>query len=397
MQVYSRYIIGQVLRPMTAILLIALGALLAERMLRVVDIVVGWRGSLLVMIEMLGYLVPHYMGFALPAAFYIGILMALSRLTRDGELDAMRASGLGLHQLLRPLMMVALLLTVLNALLLSHVQPYARYAYRAALFALTNVSFQTLLREDLFITLGNTTYSVDTLSDDRTYVDGLFLYSAQENGGTLTVTAETGRIVPARDAMPLTMELSDGVQQFVPRAQESQDVPQAATVKFRAFESDLGGAEPEPFRPRGEDERELTLPELWENMGNTLPNMRPEEIAAEFHGRMVRILATLALPLVAVPLAVGRQRAQRSYAIVIGLALLISLNQVLQFGEALADDGKAWPSLALWLPLLLFLILGGLLLWHRNWHVPRQRAAGRFDMLIERIMARLSSQKGARP
>jgi lipopolysaccharide export system permease protein len=391
MQTYSRYMIGQVMRPMIAILLVALAALLAERMLRVVDIVVGWRGSLLVMLEMLGYLVPHYMGLALPAAFFIGILLAVSRLSREGELDAMRASGLGLHQLLRPLMGVGLVLMVINTLLLSHLQPYSRYAYRAALFALSDVSFQALLRERLFVTIGTTTYTADTVSPDREKVGGLFLYSRREDtDGALVVTAERGNIVPPHDGMPLTLELENGVQQYVPGDQEAGDasMPEAATVKFRNFTSDLKGAEPKSFRPRGEDEREYTLPELWQSLGTEAPGIRPAEFSAEFHGRLVRILATLALPLVAVPLAVRRQRAQRSYGIVVGLVLIILFNQVVQFGESLVDDGQIPAWLGAWVPLGVFTLIGLVLLWHRNWHVPRHAAAGRLDGVIDAMLAR---------
>ena len=56
MSVLTRYILAQAAKPMAATLLVALLVLLAERMLRVVDLVIGWRGSLLVVFEMLGYL-----------------------------------------------------------------------------------------------------------------------------------------------------------------------------------------------------------------------------------------------------------------------------------------------------------------------------------------------------
>ena len=62
MSIYSRYLLAQIARPMITTILVALIALLAERTLRVIDLVVGWRGSLFVVFEMLGYLIPHYMG-----------------------------------------------------------------------------------------------------------------------------------------------------------------------------------------------------------------------------------------------------------------------------------------------------------------------------------------------
>ena len=265
MTVYSRYITSQIARPTISILLVALFALLAERMLRVVDIVVGWRGSLLVIFEMMGYLLPHYLSLAVPAAFFIAILLTVSRLSRDGELDAMMASGVGLGGILRPLLGMSVVLLVINAGVLSYLQPYSRYAYRAALFALSNVSFQALLHDKSFVTLDNTTYSVNSLGDEHSGFTGLFLYSRQESGSTMTVTAERGSVLPAEGSKPLTLSLDEGIQQIVPAPEPGEQAGPSkggASIHFKSFLTDMRGAKPKSFRPRGEDEREMTIPEL---------------------------------------------------------------------------------------------------------------------------------------
>lgn len=395
----DRYVIGQVVRPMAAIVVIALLALLAERTLRVLDIVLGWRGSLLVLFEMLSYLVPHYMGIALPASFFIAILLVFSRMSRDGELDGMFAAGFGLHRILLPLFAIAAVVLVLNGLIVSHLQPFSRYAYRAALFALSNVSFLTLLRERTFLTLGETTYRVETLAPERDRFTGLLLFSRLPGGETLTITARRGRILPAEGQRPILLDLEDGVQQFVPSPRaDASDAP-PATVRFRSFRTDVRGGEPKPFRPRGADERELTLPELWSALAHPPKGIDPSEIAAEFHGRLARIASTLLLPLVALPLAIARRRAKRSYGIIVGIALLVGYNQLLQFGESLADDGKISPWLGLWVPFFMFCLLGLLLVFWKTTRVPRVRGTSRFDLLVERIEQSLAQRfgRGAEP
>lgn len=401
MRIYDRYITGQIVRPMLAIVLVALAALLAERMLRVVDIVVGWRGSLVVIVEMLGYLIPHYMSLALPASFFIAILLVFGRLSRDGELDAIMASGLGLHRLLRPLVKVGLALMVITAISQSHLQPYSRYAYRAALFTLSNVSFQALLREGLFVTLGDTTYSVDGLNSDRSSFSGLFLYDDRGDGRSVTITAREGSVAPPQAGAPLTLQLEDGVQQFVPELTPPGEPPRGGTtLRFRNFTSDLQGNQPDTFRPRGEDERELTLPELWAGLGAPVEGIDDVEVESEFHGRVVRILSAVTLPLVALPLAIARRRARRSYGIVIGIVLLVAYNQVLQVGEGLADNGRISSWLGLWVPFGVFTLTGILLTWHKAMRVPAGGGASRLDELLERAGERLEklvSMRSGRP
>lgn len=362
----DRYLLGQVLRPMLAAILITLLALLAERALRVIDLVLGWRGSITIVFEMLSYLVPHYMVVALPAAFFLGIMLGVARLSREGELDAMRAAGIGLARMARPMLLLALVVLALHLALVSWLQPYARYAYRAAAFAITNVSFQTLLRPGQFITIGDSTYRVDTLSQDGERFGGIFLYSEADPGGTITVTAAAGRIESQGAFVPLLLHLENGVQQFVPNppagdaAESGRPLP-PVTLRFRGFTSDLSGTEPKTFRPRGEHERELTLPELFGFLGkpgSALPDgMDPWEINAELSSRLVRNLSILFLPFLSIPLALSPRRAKRSYGFLIGVVLVVGYNQIISTGESLADNNEISSLLGIWLPFSLYAVL----------------------------------------
>ncbi|MFO1068682.1 MAG: LptF/LptG family permease [Geminicoccaceae bacterium] len=391
MAVLNRYILAQVAKPMLATLLVALLVLLAERMLRVVDLVIGWRGSLLAVLEMLGYLVPHYMGLALPAAFFIGILIVVSRMSREGELDAMMAAGSGLPQLVRPLALASLLIAVANLALIGFLQPYSRYAYRATVQAVTNASFLTLMREGVFTTVERTTAMVQTASPDRRDFTHVFIYSQATNGDEVAITAEHGRLRDVSATRQLTIDMTHGVQQVVPaeRPQESDPVPAALTMRFGTFETTIGDRRGEELAPRGEDERELTLPELVALRDTPPEGVEPHEIDAELWGRVVRILSIPVLPFLAVPLARGRRRSQRSYGLALGLAALIAYNQVIGFGESVVDDGQAGALLALGVPYVLFVLLAGWIFVRAAFRVPRASGSGMLDAAFERLAALL--------
>lgn len=389
MSVLSRYVLAMVARPMLATIAIALIALLAERTLRVVDLVVGWRGSLLVVVEMLGYLVPHYMGLAIPAAFFLGVLLTFDRLSKEAELAAMFASGAGIARLLRPLMLAAVILMVVTTVLASYLQPFGRYAYRAASYALTNASFYTLLQPGIFTTLGGTTYMAEGLSDEKTQMTRVFVHHAQDGGGGATVTAVSGQVARPGPVAPIVLHLQDGVQQLVPgppppEAAAAEAAGSEVTLRFRTFETEFGG-DSGMFRPRGDDERELTLPELWQARNEPPPNIKPSEITAELHARVIRIVSLPLLPLLAIPLALGRIRGQRSYGLVIGLAVLIAYHQILQFGEALVDNGDVSAWLGLWLPFAGFAAISLWLFVRAATGVPDPRGAPWLDRQLDRL------------
>lgn len=390
MSTLSRYVLQQVGRPMLATLLVAMLVLLAERMLRVVDLVIGWRGSLLVIFEMLGYLVPHYMGLALPAAFFIGILMVVARLSREGELDAMMAAGSGLPQLVRPLLGAAVVLVVINVILVGFLQPYSRFAYRAAAQAVTNASFLTLLREGVFTSLDRTTAMVTRMSEDKDSFEGIFIFTAAENGDEVAITAAAGSVASTGATAPIEISLTRGVQQAVPaRVDDRGAPPDSVTLRFGAFETSVSDRREGRLAPRGESERELTLTELFAARDEPPPHIDPWEIEAELGGRLVRSLSIPLLPLLAVPLAVGRRRTHRSYGLAIGLAVLIAYNQVLAAGERLVDNNEIAAALGLWLPFALFAALCVWLYLRNAYRVPRHAGESRLDAALDRLGAAL--------
>ena len=396
MAIYSRYLLAQIARPMITAILVALIALLAERTLRVIDLVVGWRGSLFIVFEMLGYLIPHYMGLALPVAFFLGILLTFSRLSREGELAAIYASGAGLPQLLRPILLASTALAITVALLVSLLQPYARYAYRAATYALTNASFTSLLQDGLFTTLGDTTYMVEKISDDKSQMKGVFLYQGGEQRDSVTITATQGQTERAGPTEPIVLKLQDGLQQLVPH-RDAADAGQSSgevVIRFREFETKLANPEAD-FRPRGEDEREMTLLELWAATGNPPAGVEPWEIEFELVGRLVRILSLPVLPLMAIPLAIDRVRGQRSYGLVMGLAMLIAFHQILQVGEALADNNKIPTWLALWVPFGVFTLVSLVMFLRAATRVPDPRLGIWLDRQFDQLGRLLPRRRAA--
>ena len=121
----------------------------------------------------------------------------------------------------------------------------------------------------------------------------------------------------------------------------------------------------EPFRPRGEDERELTLLELWQQRETPPPQVRTDEMLAEFHDRLVRTLSVLLLPFLAVPFAIGGRRSHQSYGIAAGLVILVAYNQIIGAGKSLVSRGEILPFIGQWLPLLV-LAAGSAYLFYRS-------------------------------
>jgi lipopolysaccharide export system permease protein len=73
-----------------------------------------------------GLLIPYAAAYALPLGFVVGLLLALGRMSADKEILAMRTVGLGVSTVLCPVVLLALLFSVLSVCLVGEWGPRSR-------------------------------------------------------------------------------------------------------------------------------------------------------------------------------------------------------------------------------------------------------------------------------
>lgn len=376
---FDLYILKQISRPLAIALIMALVVFLIERMLRLMDLVLGSNGPLNMVFEILAYLVPHYMGMALPISLFLGVLIAFSRLSRDGELDAMHAANTGLRRLARPAHMTACMLMIVATVMIGYLQPYGRYAYQSMVYSIGNASFHALLRAGVFAQAEGVTFLVEEIRPDGIGFGNVFIHEVTKDGGSVAITARSGRLGYSESENTPIMRLADGIRLEVtePKQHETADgeseQPTINVLQFDELQTELGRDAAKMFRPRGKDEREYTLTELWQHRFDPPPDVRSSDMIAEFHGRLVRILTVPLLPFLAIPLALGRRRTERSFGIAAGLAVLVIYNQVLDLGENITETGAIEPWLGLWTPYFAFAFGSVFLFYRATTQVPGSR------------------------
>ena len=341
----GRYLLRLLARPLLATLLFVLPALLMERLLRLFDLLAGAGGPVSSIARLLVYLVPHYLGLALPAALFIGVYVVVARLSEDHEMDALQSVGFSLGRLSRPFLLVGLVFAVAGVGLYGYVQPLGRYAYRAAFHALANSGWNGTIVPGEFTRIGDRAVAY---ADSRDPADGslrgVFLQQRRaEDGAEVLTTAASGRLALAPERDEFFLELERGQQiTLLPDGRVStlgfagSDLSRPLTVRLPGF------------RPRGSDERELTLGELWAARHGAGPPLRPSRLDGELHGRLVRAASLAVLPLLAVPMGLAAKRARRSHGIVLAAVILMLYQQGLQLLESLGDVGRLDARPALW-------------------------------------------------
>ena len=365
MKTLDRYILGKVLWPLSVALAIAISVLLLERLVRLLDLLVDKGGPLFLVLKMLTNLVPHYIGIAMPATFFIAVLLAVMRLNRDSELHAIQSAGIGLTRLVIPILGLAVVLMACSAFMFNYLQPYSRYAYRAVSFTLTHTAWNAAVESGSFFTgFSDKTVLVEGITEGGGMLSRIFVHKEKPSGDSITITAEEAQVFQENGSSGLSLRLYNGI-----RTESKSDDRAASIVTFDRFELPLDlVVSAEPFHERGGDEEELTLSELWAIWDDPPAGFTAARIGAEINNRLVRTLTILVFPFLAIPLGISSRRGRQGMGLLVGAVLLVLYHHILQFGHSLTERGQISPGIGLWLPFAVFTAFS---LW--SYHTVRKR------------------------
>lgn len=370
----ARYMLRLLAKPLIGTLLLVLPALLLERLLRLFDLLAGVGSPASAIVRLLLYLVPHYLGLAVPAALFLAVYAVVARLSRHQEMDALQAAGFSLARLSRPFLAVGLLCAVISLILYGHVQPLSRYAYRAAFHGLTHASWNGRLPAGEFVPIGRrVTVMVDRRDQATGLLQGVFVHERRDDGTEVLTTAATGRLVLDRAQNELLVELQHGLQVSASPDGRISTLDFTASSQSRPFIQRLA-----VFRLRGGDEREMTLVELLKARHAPDPSVARGRLDSELHGRLVRAASLLVIPLLAMPIGLAAKRSRPFLGILLAAVILVVYQQALQLLESLGDIGRIDSRPALWGAWLAFTAFSLAVFLRSNRH-PEE---GAFDALL---------------
>ncbi len=372
----DRYIASRVIVPLASTFGIGLAFLLAERVVGLLDNTMGKGNVLFAVLEMLAYLSPYYVGLAIPVALFLGVLLGFNRLSRDNEIAAFSAAGIGLHRLSLPVAYLSIASLMASIAVVGWLQPHGRYAYRSALFAIQNIEIFYLAEEGVFMQAGTRTFIFDRLDRSDSKAFNVFIYDDRGSAGaTTTLTAQEGQLIDVEGQIRPTLRLQNGlVMKLDPRAEEEPTAPRSLTVsEFAVADTPIGRLSDKVFRQRGIDERELTLVELVASQAHPPSGSSVLAMQAELHNRLVRMLTIPFLPFLAIPFALARNRAHRAYNLGSAMILLFAYNHFIEQGTiaTISNGASIWTSV--WMPFALLVAFTAFRFWSACFAMRRER------------------------
>jgi lipopolysaccharide export system permease protein len=321
-------------------------------------------------LRLVGMLVPAVAIYALPMGMLTGVLLTLGRLSADSEITAMRAAGLSLVRIARPIFILGALGCALGLYVNFESMPRARVQYHKELDDAIAASPLSIIVPKTFIRNFNG-FVVYVGEKEGAVMHDFWLWHLDREGrATQLVRAESGRFDYDATANELILTLTRAQIEERPASNPENFTE---SPRIGSFEQ----SEPQRLsRTRLFGEATVRQKLAWK----TYAELRAEEArvaalpfasgAAKDHARAVMkvrltvqekfntALAILSFALIGVPLGIKVSRRETSANL--GVAVLLALGYyMLTVAVTWLDRNPVYrPDLLFWLPNTVFLILG---------------------------------------
>jgi len=299
------------------------------------------------------YRTPGYASMTLPVGMALASSLALSRLTRESELTAMRTAGVSILRVVRPVVIVGCLVALGNFWIVERVMPQSEVRARTMMNQLAMLGAAPTFRSNVVINIKSYTASFGTVSRgapdevlltqilliERPNPDEVWMYSAKDGtyrAGVWTLREPYLRILKGEDLV-----VAKGVQNLVINEPIS-----------------IGNllAQPQPT--------EQSLESLSKAIQQNRQMKRPTtELEIAYHSRFSVPAACILFALTGPVFAIRLSRSGAFVGVLLSIVLvLLYYNAFIISTEVIGRLGWVPPVLSAWLPNLIFLVLGFLAL-----------------------------------
>jgi LPS export ABC transporter permease LptG/LPS export ABC transporter permease LptF len=309
--------------------------------------------------------IPWIIVLTLPMAFLLAVLVGIGRLAADSELVALRSCGVGPRAIYRPLLVAGAVLAAGVFLIYNVVLPRANDALTQTMARMAATSVVNLVSPRTFREpRPGVTLFFDRVAADGRSLEGVFLKLGEEDAPTEqdeVILARRGSLRLEEDRLWLELQ-SSTVHQFF-RSDPSRYRVSWNRSQRILFAGDVG-RESRAQVTYEKGLRAQSLSELFASARRARGESGERYRLAwvEIHKKLAIPLACLAFALVGIPLAETSRRGGRGSSFALSLAILVVYYVLLSSGETWAQNGTLTPGLAMWLPDLLLVGLGLLLL-----------------------------------
>ncbi len=367
MKILTKYILKEELSPFVIGLAFFTFVFILNPILRLVDMLVIKKVPIFMVLELFFYLLPSTIAIVLPMAALVAVLMAYGRLSSDSEIIAMRASGISYFHIFFPAILFGIIISLVGVYFNDTLLPEGNYAFMKLYKKIVQRKPLTEIDEHTLTHIGNRIVGVDRIDKHKDIMYGIVIYEREKNGGIKTITAKEGKWIESREErLPdgkilyiMRLQLIDGNIQQPSRVNlnEFTFIPFKKLIVNFSYEIQYSTKVAKGVREKKSGEILADIKRL------TKEGRKPYNLWVELYKRYSIPFAAISFVIVALPFSMVSGRSGKSVSLGISIIIIFVYYIFYAMGESIGKEGVLHPLLAMWLPNIIFILIGAFFLY----------------------------------
>lgn len=207
-----KLVIKSYIGPLLVTFSISMFVLLMQFIWKYVDDLVGKGLELSVIAKFLYYAALTLVPMALPLAILLASLMTFGNLGERYELVAMKAAGISLTKIMRPLVIISLVISMIAFFFSNNAMPYAYFKYRTLLYDIqTKKPALNIQAKEFYSGIDGYVIRIGEKNRDGSELKNVQIYDHTDDMGNNRMTfAKKGSMHTTKDQQYLVFNLEDG-------------------------------------------------------------------------------------------------------------------------------------------------------------------------------------------
>ena len=344
MRILRNYILKECLQPFTLSISVLTSVFLLGYLPQLANKVINNGVSLAAMSQVFLYYIPILLGYTLPIACLITVILTFGQMSAENEILAMRASGIHLFRLLIPLIVVGIILCEVVYVLNDQIIPNSFDAQTRILQETGSQDPSAMLEPGSFINAFDK-YIIFIYRMEGDILYGVRIYQPSPNKPTRTIIAQQGEFVHVPGKDQLMLKLLNGTS-------DEPDLQNPNLFYKLNFQQSFITMDLSKKRTTGEKKsRAMTLNELSKKITCLRKeSIDPSPLIAEYQRRMAWSLSPLIFILLGFPFAAITHRRAKSANLLYALLFAAPYYILSLACQGMASQNVFNPALLMWAP-----------------------------------------------
>ncbi len=362
MKIVNRYILWECVPPFITGSLFFTLIFILDKLRQLVELAVEKNIPLNITMELFVYMLPFTTAITIPMGVLFGTLMAFGRLSGHSEIIAMRAGGISIYAIFRPIFYFGVISSILMFFFINYIMPETNYRYKVLWRSVMVSNPGIILRDRVFSDIPNSSKKISTMeiTDNNTTLDSVFIYEFDNNKDLAEITfAEEGEWVSNELNSPLiTLLLKKGrtIELDINNFEEFKN------LEFEAITLNIINDIKNPINAT-KGPREQSAFEIRQSIINKIKNNQIVQAYdyVEFHKKFSIPAACIIFVIIGMPLGITFKRSGKSMSFGGAIIIIFIYYIFLHIGEVMGNKKMIHPALSMWLPNLILFVIGALI------------------------------------